>query len=114
MVMGGRRTRGIRFPLIGPLPSEFVKDHYFRLLADEHRRDLLEALQDEKSHSIPTRKGDSQEVKLRLYHVHLPLLEDAGLVEWNREGHAITRGSNYEEVKPVMEFLRTHPVPSSD
>ena len=91
-----------------------MKDRYLRLLADEHRRDLLGALQDEKSHSIPTREHDSQTVKLRLYHVHLPLLEDAGLIEWNREDHAITRGLNYEEVKPVIEFLKTYPVLSSD
>lgn len=91
-----------------------MKNRYFRLLADEHRRSLLGSLQDEKSHSIPTRKHDSQKVKLRLYHVHLPLLEDAGLIEWNREDHAITRGENYEDVEPLIEFLKTYPVPTAD
>lgn len=91
-----------------------MKDRYFRLLADEHRRDLLNALRNEKSYPVPTREQDAQQIKLRLFHVHLPLLEQAGIVEWNREDHTITRGPNYEEIRPMIEFLKTYPVPSSD
>lgn len=91
-----------------------MKDRYFRLLANKHRRCLLRALQDEKSHSVPTREQDARETKLTMFHVHLPLLEDAGLIGWNREAHTITRGGNYTEIEPMIEFLNSYPVPSSD
>ncbi|AJF26170.1 DUF7344 domain-containing protein [Haloarcula sp. KBTZ06] len=40
-----------------------------------------------------------------LYHRHLPKLAEIGLIEWDRETHWVTRGPEYEQVRPLLAFL---------
>ncbi|GCF13125.1 hypothetical protein Harman_10600 [Haloarcula mannanilytica] len=40
-----------------------------------------------------------------LYHQHLPKLAEMGLIEWNRETHRVTRGPEYERLRPLLDFL---------
>ncbi len=84
-----------------------MKDRYFTALADERRRDLLLSVLNETRHRIETREQAPTEEGIRMTHVHLPLLEEAGLIRWDRDTHSITRGPDYEELKPLMEFLET-------
>ncbi|WP_255195472.1 DUF7344 domain-containing protein [Halorarius litoreus] len=83
-------------------------DGAFRLLADETRRHLLYllrehgrfrvddltdvltgwlALQRDDGRATPT---DHTRVQLELYHVHVPMLVDAGLLEYDESGDSLT------------------------
>jgi hypothetical protein len=52
-------------------------------------------------------RGDREVEALRfdLYHVHLPLLESAGYVRWDRETHEVERGDSFDQVRPVLQVL---------
>lgn len=51
-----------------------------------------------------TAKGDGLGVK----HNHLPELEEAGYIEWNREAGTVSKGPFFEEIKPLLELIETH------
>ena len=44
-------------------------------------------------------------IPANLYHRHLPKLAEMGLIEWNRETHQVTRGPEYERLRPLLAFL---------
>ncbi len=46
-------------------------------------------------------EGKNEELErslVRNTHVHLPKLDDAGFVDWNREDSTVTRGLRFEEI----------------
>jgi hypothetical protein len=51
---------------------------------------------------------DSETVKMKLIHTHLPKLADAGYIEWDRETGTISKGPNFDEIEPLLELLETH------
>lgn len=56
---------------------------------------------------IPT----DEEVELstaEIYHTHLPKLEAAGFIEWDRDSSTITHGTNFEQVQPVVQLMYDH------
>jgi hypothetical protein len=100
----------------------------FRLLADEHRRYLLFALCDVDTLHVPEdlgtrgqvrpdrsgaggvpdgtqREPTDHRVRIELRHNHLPKLEEAGLVEWDRETGTVSRGPEFEAVEPALRLL---------
>lgn len=104
-------------------------DDIFDALADERRRRLLVELFHEDSYHVAEPSGvarkmaeaDDQLLRqylsggrefqdgkwelLRLHRVHLPMLEDYGFVVWDREAHVVTRGSRFQDLRPVLELL---------
>jgi hypothetical protein len=42
---------------------------------------------------------------IRLRHNHLPRLEDAGYIEWDREEGTVSRGPAFGEVEPAIRLL---------
>jgi len=40
-----------------------------------------------------------------MYHVHLPKLDDIGVVDWDREADTIRRGPNFAETEPILDVL---------
>ncbi|KTG08696.1 hypothetical protein AUR64_18710 [Haloprofundus marisrubri] len=80
------------------------------------RRLLLKVLKDnprderefasDAANSSETQELDALRTQLR--HVHLPLLEEEGLINWNRDDGTITRGENFEEIRPLLELMREH------
>lgn len=83
----------------------------YRVLASEERQTVLEVLEGTTSVSldalateVAARKHDStteKQAKISLVHQHLPLLSDAGVVEYDREAKRIT---NCEQA--LEELLR--------
>ncbi len=92
-------------------------DEYFKALSNVHRRRLLVALLDHNPQQdavdVPEEvdKGDIslEALRLELYHSHLPRLEEAGFIRWNRDTHEVTRGPNFDEIRPLLELIRNHP-----
>ena len=90
-------------------------DDAFRALADRHRRRLLAALlernpQDEASvpenTSIDSTEAD--EVLFEFYHTHLPMLEQHGYIEWDRGKQSVSKGPNFDEIRPLLELIDRH------
>jgi hypothetical protein len=50
-----------------------------------------------------------QRLETELYHTHLPKLEAEGVVEWDRETSAVSRGPAFEAVEPVLQLLAANP-----
>jgi hypothetical protein len=78
-------------------------DGLMRALSDARRRELLTALRDE-DHIRPF-PGDERSRTIQLHHVHLPLLEEAGLVAWDRDSGVVRRGEGFEAVEPILTAL---------
>ena len=53
-------------------------------------------------------RGSRKEEEVRLRHNHLPKLEQAGYIEWDRDTGSISEGPNFDEIKPILELLETH------
>lgn len=88
----------------------------FEALANEYRRRLLFALDDEaplRGEALDPLElldgfGDPDTTHIELVHVHLPKLSERGFIDWNRETDEITTGAEWGEVEPVIGLLREH------
>ncbi|WP_372912774.1 transcriptional regulator [Salinigranum sp.] len=78
-------------------------DDYLQLLANEQRRRLLRTLL--ASDGSVTVDPDDPAAQARLYHVHLPKLESAGLVDWNRRQRTVVTGPTFDDIVPLLEAI---------
>lgn len=85
----------------GGIEGVSVSDQH-RLLANERRRLLLEVLEtretatslDSVAEDIATREGDessTSRVALSLHHVHLPMLSQTGIIDYDPDAHEISQ-----------------------
>lgn len=51
---------------------------------------------------------DVDRFRTELYHAHLPRLADAGYIEWDRDTFIVRRGSNFDEIAPLLRLLTEH------
>lgn len=82
-------------------------------LADVQRRKLLLALlehnpQDDSPAAVGGSESDALEHLSTMNHVHLPKLADYGFIEWDREKHEVSKGPNFDEIRPLLEMLDRH------
>lgn len=84
-------------------------------LADVQRRKLLVALlehnpQDDAPVVIAgsASESDALERLVTMEHVHLPKLDDYGFIEWDQETHEVMKGTNFDEIRPLLELLDSH------
>ena len=92
-------------------------DELFEMLSHEPRRRILVAVgrdnprdEDEIASKLAATENEGdldtiELVKTKLYHVHLPKLDEAGLIDWNRESGRIRRGPRFEEIEPLLGLL---------
>ena len=88
----------------------------FDMLRDPYRRQLLVALlhhnpQDDDDVDPLDLVDDDTDVdtlETELVHVHLPKLENMGVVDWNRETGEISKGPEWNEVAPLLELIEAH------
>jgi hypothetical protein len=76
------------------------------LLSNRHRRRLLTTLSAEGSTTaVPVADDEASEadpVRLAMYHIHLPKLDDAGLIEWDRDRNRASRGPKFETARDLL------------
>ena len=79
------------------------------------RRKLLVALlshnpQDDEPVVIDADESADEEFArlVEMQHVHLPKLEEYGLIDWNRETNEVSKGPQFDEIRPLLELLRDH------
>ena len=90
----------------GPTENEPSVDELFDVLGDERRRRVLAVLAERQSpidakqlaFAVATRGNDDtvtlsesvvEDVHVTLHHVHLPKLDEAGLVDFDRDDHTV-------------------------
>ena len=91
-------------------------DEYLEALADTHRRRLLVALLEHNPQrdtgAVPEDVHEGEKalaaLQTQFHHSHLPRLEDAGFVRWNRDTHEVMKGPRFDEIRPLLELMRDH------
>lgn len=84
-------------------------------LSDPTRRSILLILAEQNSHSTDefTSVDYDTDIADALFEAevrydHLPQLVRAGFIEWNREFDTVTRGPNFDQVRPLITLIHEH------
>lgn len=85
-------------------------------LEDRHRRRLLVTLLDhhptEDTFRVPediyVGEADLEALQEQLFHQHLPSLEAAGYIRWDRENHEVEQGPRFNVLRPLLQLMHDH------
>lgn len=87
-------------------------DRLFESMSHPSRRRILfflEERRDDAAAPVDALFDDGRDDAFaRLYHVHLPKLNDAGYVDWDSEAGTVSRGPAFEAVEPLLDLFREH------
>lgn len=92
-------------------------DEMLVALSDLHRRRLLVALQEHNPQEayemhvledVPAGEEELERFRLKMFHIHLPKLKEAGLIRWDKATETVARGPRFEEIRPLLELMDTH------
>ena len=87
------------------------------ILANTYRRRVLVALlehnpQDDDDPQVPAdvtlADEDLETLRVQMTHTHLPKLEEAELIEWDRDTNTIKTGPRFDEIRPLLELMQNH------
>lgn len=87
-------------------------DQMFECLRSRRRRLVLRLLKEgmaETTADVMVRNesnADFEEAKL--VHTHLPKLEAAGYIDWDRDSGEISKGPRFDEIDPLLELFENH------
>ena len=79
-------------------------DDVFRVLSKRSRREVLTEIMEDN----PQWPDEFEADELQLHHSHLPALEAAGFIEWDRRTNTIVRGEDFKEIRPLLELMIDH------
>jgi hypothetical protein len=87
-----------------------LRDPYCRrillAISDHNPRDITEF--SNKFASVNGDEADPEQVELQLHHSHLPKLAEKGYIDWNPEAQTIRRGSNFDNIAPLLKLMDDH------
>ncbi|MFC4438841.1 MULTISPECIES: helix-turn-helix domain-containing protein [Natrialbaceae] len=90
-------------------------DRYLDILANKYRRRLLISLLDHTPQNdarippdIHVEDEDLENLKIQMVHRHLPKLEDAGFIIWDRETNEVRKGPRFDEIRALLQLMRDH------
>ncbi|MDG5775133.1 hypothetical protein QA599_01630 [Haloarculaceae archaeon H-GB1-1] len=91
-------------------------DQVFTCLSNPTRRRILTTLaernpRNQAEFEAPDFNPEDKELesfKTELYHKDLPRLSEAGFINWDRDTDTVTRGPNFEEIRPLIELMNNH------
>ena len=81
-------------------------DDAFEVLRSHTRRRLLTVFRNRETAEVATltsRLGGDARSCVEVHHVHLPILDDHGFVEWNRTTNEVCRGPRFDELEPFLD-----------
>nr|WP_121744666.1 transcriptional regulator [Natronorubrum halophilum] len=67
--------------------------------------------EDESKVYTGDRETDEEELAnllIEMQHTHLPLLEEYGFIDWDRENREVTKGPEFDEIRPLLEMMIEH------
>lgn len=97
--------------------SQPSMDTALDVLANRYRRGVLVALldhnpQDDDDPQIPgdieLADEDLETLQIHMTHTHLPKLEDAGFIEWDRDTNTVRKGPRFDEIRPLLDLMQNH------
>jgi hypothetical protein len=100
--------------------DESSLDELFEMLSHGIRRRILvtvarENPQDVDDLTTESAASDHEEddealelLTTQLYHTHLPKLDEAGFIDWDRDEGHITRGPRFDEIEPLLRLMNDH------
>lgn len=92
-------------------------DEMFIAVSNIHRRRLLVRLKEQdpqEAHEIhtpddvQTGEEDLDRFLMKMFHLHLPKLEDRGFIRWDNEKETVAKGPRFDEIRPLLELLDNH------
>lgn len=93
--------------------TDVTLDELFEVLSRATRRRLLETprhrdrlAMDEYSALAPGTRLSHEAVLL--HHVHIPMMDDLGFVDWDAEGATVAPGPKYHDLRPVLALFDEH------
>lgn len=98
----------------GPVDAESDElDHLFDVLSHPYRRRVLTRLRDGADRNddalapeaLRDAPADPDHLRTELHHVHLPKLDDASYVRWDRDADTVRRGNRFDDVAPLIDIL---------
>ena len=48
-------------------------------------------------------ESELEDLQVELFHTHLPMLEEAGFIRWDRGAHEVVKGPNFDELRQFVE-----------
>lgn len=90
-------------------------DAMFEALSNRRRRIILVELAARESknptlglpHDVHRGEVSINDLNAKLFHVHLPKLENTGYIAWDREQRSVSRGPSFETIRPVVELIHS-------
>ncbi|RLM63324.1 hypothetical protein [Halorubrum sp. Atlit-26R] len=91
-------------------------DTVFKSLSVEPRRQLIVSLLDTppdqsvplpESAAMPNIPLDPEELRVELYHIHLPILAENGFITWETDPLVASRGPRFNELAVVFDALHS-------
>lgn len=99
------------FPAYPHSVNSMINDQ-FKALSSERRRDVLLTLLDQQDRVDPPSEYEQIEIDggedlsaISMQHVHLPMLEDCGYIEWDKESQSVSKGPQFDELEPLLTVL---------
>jgi len=84
-------------------------DRLFRALSHPTRRRILASILEREEEfgaaDFLPRSETRDRIRMQLHHTHLPLLDEAGFIEWDHEADAVTRGPRFEEIEDILTLM---------
>lgn len=84
-------------------------ERYLGLVDDPYRRAVVRRLADEDSLSVDELVRDAapddtspDTARVSLYHCHLPKLDSANVIEWDRDRMTVRPGRSFESVERLL------------
>ncbi|MDS0473702.1 transcriptional regulator [Natrinema sp. 1APR25-10V2] len=91
-------------------------DKIFDALSDVKRRRILVHMlshnpeDDSKLYIVDDGASDEElrQLLVEMEHTHLPKLEEYGFIDWDKDKGKVTKGPNYDVIKPILELMLNH------
>jgi len=100
--------------MTGPIEEKSF-DTMVEAVSNVQRRKLLVALlehnpQDDSPVVVADDESeiDAVERLVTMNHVHLPKLEEHGFIVWDRANDEVSKGPNFDQIRPLLEMLVRH------